>query len=202
MGWSENLFNLVRIGELSYPEARVNRNKSRIFSSWCFSLQLQVAWGMGLPSNTNENELVRGKNILKCVQMGPARHESYSYQAQPDQEQCKIAIAIPPRGSCRKYGPFNVSGYRIQNLTVLFLCDPQWSFLFSQNLLASTKVAFKYFWRRRIVCRLCAAGSEVIYQLSLGSLRWRSQLRAWFGMDPAPDWPDQVRAGCNDLTTL
>ena len=37
-----------------------------------------------------------------------------------------------------KYGPLNVSsGYRIQNLTVLFLCvcDPQWSFLFSQNLL-------------------------------------------------------------------
>ena len=171
---------------------RVNRNKSRIFSSWCFSLQLQVAWGMGLPSNTNENELVRGKNILKCVQMGPARHESYSYQAQPDQEQCKIAIAIPPRGSCRKYGPFNVSGYRIQNLTVLFLCDPQWSFLFSQNLLASTKVAFKYFWRRRIVCSLCAVGSEVIYQLSLGSLRWRSQLTAWFGMDPAPDGPEDV----------
>ena len=147
---------------------------------------------MGLPSNTNENELVRGKNILKCVQMGPARHESYSYQAQPDQEQCKIAIAIPPRGSCRKYGPFNVSGYRIQNLTVLFLCDPQWSFLFSQNLLASTKVAFKYFWRRRIVCSLCAVGSEVIYQLSLGSLRWRSQLTAWFGMDPAPDGPEDV----------
>ena len=43
---------------------------------------------MGLPSNTNENELVRGKNILKCVQMGPERHESYSYQAQPDQENC------------------------------------------------------------------------------------------------------------------
>ena len=147
---------------------------------------------MGLPSNTNENELVRGKNILKCVQMGPARHESYSYQAQPDQEQCKIAIAIPPRGSCRKYGPFNVSGYRIQNLTVLFLCDPQWSFLFSQNLLASTKVAFKYFWRRWIVCSLCTAGSEVIYQLSLGSLRWRSQLTVWFGMDPAPDGPEDV----------
>ena len=44
-----------------------------------------------------------------------------------------------------------------------------------KNLLAATKLAFKYFWRRRIVRSLCAAGSKVIYQLSLVSLRWRSQ---------------------------
>ena len=76
---------------------RTGRNLTSPDSSWSFSWQLQLAWGAGRPSNTNENELVRGKNILKCVQMGPvccARHESYSYQAHPARpgtiENCNI----------------------------------------------------------------------------------------------------------------
>ena len=95
-----------------------------------------------------------------------------------------------------------LSGFRIQNLAVLFFCDPQWS-ISVKNLLVATKLAFKYFWRRRIVRSLCAAGSKVIYQLSLVSLRWRSQPGLRWILPPARDRAGQARArGCIDLTTL
>ena len=90
-------------------------------SSWSFSWQLQLAWGAGRPSNTNENELVRGKNILKCVQMGPecARHESYSYQAHPPdmtRNNWKLQYQFHWGGPRKYYGPFRFSGILIHYL--------------------------------------------------------------------------------------
>ena len=102
-------------------------------SSWSFSWQLQLAWGAGRPSNTNENELVRGKNILKCVQMGPecARHESYSYQAHPAWpgtiENCNINSTKGGQESIMDRLDF----LALPLQRILFLNDPLWSFLFS-----------------------------------------------------------------------
>ena len=164
MGWSENLFNLVRIGELSCPEALANRNKSWIFSSWSFSLQLQCCMRRRSAQQYKWNELVRGKNILKCVWNGSSQTWELFLSTRPGTiENCNIHSSEGVLES-------------MDHQAFLAIEVKTWSFLFSQKLLAATKLAFKYFWRRWIVCSLCAVSSEVIYQLSLVSLSWRSKL--------------------------
>lgn len=88
-------------------------------SSWSFSWQLQVAWGAGRPSNTNENELVRGKNILKCVQMGPVcetRELFLSGSPSLTRNNWKLQYQFHWGGPRKYYGPFRFSGILIHYL--------------------------------------------------------------------------------------